>query len=79
MFNHVVPYGYLPPTVYLFISDIEIQTCMSVVVGPRFVTRFYEEQHQPSSGSVWPACPKKGKSGLIAVGVMFRQNLHISL
>ena len=27
------------------------------------ITRFREQQRQPSSGSAWPACPKNGKSG----------------
>ena len=27
------------------------------------ITRFCEQQRQPSSGSAWPACPKNGKSG----------------
>ena len=27
------------------------------------ITRFCEQQRQPSRGSVWPACPKNGTSG----------------
>ena len=27
------------------------------------ITRFCEQQRQPSSGSAWPTCPKNGKSG----------------
>ena len=30
------------------------------------ITRFCEQQCQPSSGSAWPACQKNGKSGPIA-------------
>ena len=42
-----------------------IQTRLFSVVGPGLVldiTRFCEQQRQPSSGSAWPACPKNGKS-----------------
>ena len=38
------------------------------------ITRFCEQQRQPSSGSAWPACPKNGKSG----GEV-RHNLHSRL
>ena len=27
------------------------------------ITLFYKDLRQTSSGSAWPACPKKGKSG----------------
>ena len=43
------------------------------------ITRFYEEQGQPSSGSEWPACPKTVNQVLIAGGGRFRHNLHSSL
>ena len=33
----------------------QFQTCLCVVVGPGFVSRFYEEQRQPSR---WRICPK---------------------
>ena len=33
------------------------------------ITRFYEEQRQPSSGCSWPVCPQNGKSTpLLGVG-----------
>ena len=44
----------------------QIQTFLFRVVGPGLVldiTRFCEQQRQPSSGSAWSACPKNGKSG----------------
>ena len=31
------PYGYLLSTVYLFMADSQIQTCLCVVVGPGLV------------------------------------------
>ena len=59
MFNPVVPYEYLLPTVYLFMANITHPALF--VCGCRTwicldITCFYEEQ--PSSGSTWPACPK---------------------
>ena len=44
----------------------QIQTFLFKVVGPGLdldITRFCEQQRQPSSGSAWPACQKNGKSG----------------
>ena len=44
----------------------QIQTFLFKVVGPWIgldITRFCEQQRQPSSGSAWPACQKTGKSG----------------
>ena len=38
----------------------QIQTFLFKVVA---ITRFCEQQRQPSSGSAWPACTKNGKSG----------------
>ena len=38
MFHSGAPYRYLIPTVYLSVADIEIQTCLSVVVGPGLVS-----------------------------------------
>ena len=43
-----------------------IQTFLFKVVGPGLVSTspaFCEQQRQPSSGSAWPVCQKKGKSG----------------
>ena len=60
------PYGYLLLTVYLFMAVIENPNLF--VCGCRTwicldITRFYEEQRQPSSGFAWLACPKNGESG----------------
>ena len=66
MFNHVVPYGYLLPIVYLFMADIanpDLFVCGCRAWICLDITHFYEEQRQPSSGSAWPACPKNDKSG----------------
>ena len=52
---------------------------LCVVVGPGFVsdiTRFYEEQRQPSSGSAWPTCHINGKSGSHCWGGRVRHNLQ---
>ena len=51
----------LLPNMYLFIADITnpdsfVWCCLGI-------TRFYEEQRQPSSGSAWLACPQNGKLG----------------
>ena len=68
VFNHVAPHGYLLHTVYfmadtsnpdLFVCGCRTWICLDI-------TRFYEEQCQPSSGSAWLACPKNGK--LVAGG-----------
>ena len=61
MFNPVALYGYLFPTVYLFMADIENPDL--IVCGCRTwicldITRFYEKQLQPSSGS-----PLMGEGG----------------
>ena len=66
MFNPVTPYGYLLPTVYLFKTDIaypDLFVCSCRTWICLDITRFYEEQRQPSSESAWPACHKNGKSG----------------
>ena len=54
VFNPVAPYGYLLPTVYLFIADIanpDLFVCGSRTWICIDMTRCYEEQRQPSSGS----------------------------
>ena len=54
MFNPVAPYGYLLPNVYLFMADIEnpdLSVCVCRTWICLDITRFYEEQRQPSSGS----------------------------
>ena len=66
VFNHVAPYRYLLPTMCLFMADIAnpdlfVCGCQTWIFVD--ITRFYEEQRQPSSGFAWPACPKNGKFG----------------
>ena len=39
----------------------QIQSCRTWIGLD--ITRFCEQQRQPSNGSAWPACPKNGKSG----------------
>ena len=54
VFNPVAPYGYLLPTVYLFIADIAnpyLFVCGCLTWICLDITCFYEEEHQPSSGS----------------------------
>ena len=64
----------------------QIQTFLFKVVGPWIgldITRFGEQQHQPSSGSAWPACPKNGKSGAHCWGrgcsTQFTQHLETTV
>ena len=62
VFNPVAPYGYLLPNVYLIMADIAnpdlfVWCCRTWICLD--ITRFYEEQHEPSSGYAWPACPKR--------------------
>ena len=64
MFNPVVPYEYLLPTVYLFMANITHPALF--VCGCRTwicldITCFYEEQ--PSSGVHMAGLSKNGKSG----------------
>ena len=59
-------YGYLLSDMYLFMADISnpdflVLSCRTWIGLD--ITRFCEQQRQPSSGSAWPACPKNGKSG----------------
>ena len=66
VFNPVAPYGYLLSDMYLFMADITnpdflVLSCRTWIGLD--ITRFCEQQRQPSSGSAWPACPKNGKSG----------------
>ena len=62
VFNPVAPYGYLLSDMYLFMADITnpdflVKSCRTWIGLD--ITRFCEQQRQPSSGSAWPACPKK--------------------
>ena len=66
VFNPVAPYGYLLSDMYLFMADITnpdflVWSCRTWIGLD--ITRFCEQQRQPSIGSAWPACPKNGKSG----------------
>ena len=59
MFNPVAAYGYLLPTVYLFMEDIanpDLFVCGCWTWIYLDITRFYDEHRQPSSGFAWPAC-----------------------
>ena len=59
MFNPVAYYRYLLPTMYLFMADIanaDLFVCRIWISLD--ITRFYEEQRQPSSGFTRPACSK---------------------
>ena len=65
VFNPVAPYGYLLSDMYLFMAhitnpDFLVLSCRTWIGLD--ITRFCEQQRQPSSGSAWPACPKNGKS-----------------
>ena len=74
MFNPVAHYGYLLPTVYLFMADIanpDLSVCGCRTWICLDITRFYEEQHQTSSGSAWPACPKTVNQAHIRGGGRF--------
>ena len=49
-------------TVYLFMADIanpDLFVCGCRTWICLDITRFYEEQRQPSRGSAWPACSPK--------------------
>ena len=59
VFNPVAPYRYLLSTVYLFRADIanpDLFVCSCCTWICLEITRLYEEQRQPSSGSAWSAC-----------------------
>ena len=78
VFNHVTPYRYILPTVYLFVEDIanpDLFVC--VVVGPGFVSISSAFMKSRANHTSWPACPKDGKSG--PMGRRFLHNLHSSL
>ena len=58
----VAPFRYLLPNLYLSVADIanpDLFACGGRTWISLDITRFYEEHCQPSSGSDWPACPKK--------------------
>ena len=65
MFNHVVPYRYLLPNMYLSVADIEIPyflVCCCRTLISLDIARFNEEQCQTSSGCASTAFQKR-KSG----------------
>ena len=77
VFNPVAPYGYLLSDMYLFMADITnpdflVQSCRTWIGLD--ISRFCEQQRQPSSRS---ACPKKVNQAPSAREV--RHNLHSSL
>ena len=81
VFNLVVHYRNLFPTVYLSVADIanpDLLACACRTWINLDMGRLYEEQCHRSSESAWPAFPKdNGKSGPIAGGG--RHNLHSGL
>ena len=57
MFNPDAPYQYLLPTVYMFMADIatpDLYVCSCRAWICLDITRFYEEQYQPSSVTAPP-------------------------
>ena len=66
MSNHVAPYEYLLPHMYLFMADIanpDLCVCVCRTWIRLDITRINEEQHHPPSGSAWRAGPKTVKLG----------------
>ena len=57
--------------------DLFVCSCGTWICLP--ISRFYEDQRQPSSGSAWPAGPKTVNQAPIAGVGRFRHNLHDSL
>ena len=69
--DHVAPYLYLLPNLYLAVADIANPYLF--VLGSRTwfildISRFYEEHCQPFSGSAWPVWSKNGNWAPIAGG-----------
>ena len=82
MLNHVAPYRCLLPNVYLSVTDIanpELLVCGRRTRISLDITRFYEEQYQPFSGSALSACPKTVNRGVIDGGGRGRHNLQSGL
>ena len=82
VFNPVAPYGYLLSDMYLFMADITnpdflVQSCRTWIGLD--ITRFCEQQRQPSSRSAWPSCPKTVNWTPIAGDGEVRHNLHSGL
>ena len=79
VFYPVAHYGYLLPTVYLYMVYIEnsyFDVCGCRTWICRDIICFYEEQRQPFLVSPWPACPTNCKSGPSAGRGKFRHTLH---
>ena len=76
--NHVAPYRYLLPTVYLSVANIpnsDLLACGCRTGISLDISRFNEEQCQPSSWSAWPTLNRAP----IAGDRRGRHNLHIGL
>ena len=76
VFNHVAPYRYLLPNLYLSVADIanpDLFACGSRTWIILDIARFYEEH--ASHGSAWPAC-QNGNRAPIVGGGRGRYNLH---
>ena len=54
MFNHVAPYGYLLPNMYLFIADITNPDSFFNVVGPGFVSTSHAFVRSSASHPTYP-------------------------
>ena len=79
MLNHVAPYRYMLPNLYLSVANIanpDFFACVSRTWISLDIGHFYEEYCQPSSGSAWPACTKNGNRSPITGGGRGQQNLH---
>ena len=71
MFNPVTTYGYMLPTMYLFVTDIanpDLFACGCRTSICLDIIRFHEEQCHPSSGSAWPACTKQTVNWVLIAG-----------
>ena len=82
VFNHVASYGYLLSDMYLLMADITtpdsfFKSCRTWIGLD--ITRFCEQERQPSSASAWPACQKTVNRAPKVRGGKVRHNLHSSL
>ena len=71
VFYPIAPYRLRLPTMYLYMAvmtnpELFAYSCRAwICLG---ISRFYEEQCQPSSGSAWPSSPKKRLIGPLLTG-----------
>ena len=85
MCNHVAPYRYLFPNMYLsvaYLTNPDFLGCCCRTWISLDIARFYDEQCQPSGGSAWPTCPPQKKPVnrvSIAWGERGRHNLHSAI